>query len=143
MFDVAWDELALIAVISVIVIGPKDLPKVMRQAGRWARKAREMAAEFQRGVDEMMRESELAELKQQVEKASDTTALRRQVEAAIDPDHKIAEGLAPPVLDAPSVHPAAAVPPPPAADPQPAPAPQPATPAASPTVEPPQTPPEP
>lgn len=122
MFDIAWDELALIAVVSLVVIGPKDLPKVMRQAGRWARKAREMAAEFQHGVDEMMRESELAEIRKQVEKASDTHALRRQVEAAVDPHGEIARALAPPGAEppVPVVPPAAAEPaPPPAVTPTP------------------------
>ncbi len=113
MFDIAWDELGLIAVVALVVIGPKDLPKVMRQAGRWARKAREMAAEFQRGVDELVRESELGDLKHEVEKAADTTLLRRQVEAAIDPGGDIAKGLAPPVA------PPAAVPQPPPAEPPP------------------------
>ncbi len=115
MFDIAWDELGLIAVVALIVIGPKDLPKVMRQAGRWARKAREMAAEFQHGVDELVRESELGDIKREVEKAADTTALRRQVEAAIDPGGEIAKGLAPPppVDPAPPAIPVA----PPAAEP--------------------------
>ena len=99
MFDFGWDEMALIAVVSLIVIGPKDLPHVLRQAGRWARKAREMAGDFQRGVEEMVRESELKDLRQQVEKAADTSDLRRKVEAALDPEGEIARGLAPPVDD--------------------------------------------
>jgi len=100
MFDFGWDEMALIAVVTLIVIGPKDLPKVLRQAGRWSRKARDMAAEFQRGVDEMMRESELKEVKSQLDKVTDTNALRAKVEAAIDPTGAIARGVAMPPLDA-------------------------------------------
>ena len=46
MFDIAWSELALIGAVALIVIGPKDLPRVMRNLGQWARKARAMAAEF-------------------------------------------------------------------------------------------------
>jgi len=99
MFDFGWDEMALIAVVALVVIGPKDLPHVLRQAGRWTRKAREMASEFQRGVDEMVREAELKEVKTQVETATDINALRQKVEAAIDPTGAIAQGLAPPVLD--------------------------------------------
>ncbi|HTH18031.1 MAG TPA: Sec-independent protein translocase protein TatB [Magnetospirillum sp.] len=100
MFDIGWDEMALIAVVALIVIGPKDLPVVLRQMGRWTRKARELAGEFQRGVDDMMRESELAELKGKVEKATDPNMLRREIEKTIDPTGDIARSLEPPVLPA-------------------------------------------
>lgn len=98
MFDIGWDEMALVAVVALIVIGPKDLPVVLRQIGRWTRKARELAGEFQRGVDDMVRESELAELKTQVEKATDPNALRREIEKTVDPTGDIARSLEPPVL---------------------------------------------
>jgi sec-independent protein translocase protein TatB len=58
MFDIAWSELALIGAVALVVIGPKDLPRVMRTAGQWARKARLLAAEFQRNVEDMVREVE-------------------------------------------------------------------------------------
>ncbi len=99
MFDVGWDEMALIAVISLIVIGPKDLPVVLRQLGRWTRKAREMAAEFHRGVDDMVRESELDELKKQVTKVSDVNLLRQEVDKAIDPTGEMAKAMELPALD--------------------------------------------
>lgn len=98
MFDIGWDEMALVAVVALIVIGPKDLPVVLRQVGRWTRKAREMAGEFQRGVDDMVRETELADLKKQVEKATDPNALRREIENTIDPTGDIAKSLEPPVM---------------------------------------------
>lgn len=99
MFDIGWDEMALVAVVALIVIGPKDLPHVLRQVGRWTRKARELAGEFQRGVDDMVRESELAELKSQVEKAADPNALKQQIEKAVDPTGDIAKSLEPPVME--------------------------------------------
>lgn len=99
MFDIGWDEMALIAVISLIVIGPKDLPVVLRQMGRWTRKAREMAAEFHRGVDDMVRESELDELKKQVSKVSDVNLLRQEVDKAIDPTGEMARAMELPSLD--------------------------------------------
>jgi len=40
MFDVGWSELLVIAVVAIIVVGPKDLPKMLRTAGKWARQAR-------------------------------------------------------------------------------------------------------
>jgi len=98
MFDIGWDEMALVAVVALIVIGPKDLPVVLRQIGRWTRKARELAGEFQRGVDDMVRETEIAELKTQVEKATDPNLLKREIEKTIDPTGDIAKSLEPPVL---------------------------------------------
>ena len=56
MFDIAWSELGVIAVVALIVIGPKDLPKVLRTIGQWTAKARSMAREFQSGIDDMVRE---------------------------------------------------------------------------------------
>ncbi|HSV30348.1 MAG TPA: Sec-independent protein translocase protein TatB [Candidatus Omnitrophota bacterium] len=102
MFDIGWDEMALVAVIALIVIGPKDLPHVLRAAGHWVRKARDMAGEFQRGVDDMVREADLHELRQQVEKVGDTNALKRQIEATIDPTGDIARSLEAPKMDEPA-----------------------------------------
>ena len=83
MFDIAWSELALIAAVALIVIGPKDLPRVMRSVGQWTRKARAMAAEFQRNVDEMIREAELDEVRREVEKVS-PTEFRNNLEKLVD-----------------------------------------------------------
>ena len=117
MFDFGWDEMALIAVISLIVIGPKDLPVVLRQMGRMTRKAREMAADFHRGVDDMVRESELDDLKKQVTKVTDVNLLRQEVDKAIDPTGEMAKAMELPALDMSS---AAEVSPPLAALPEPA-----------------------
>ena len=62
MFGVDSSELFLIVLVAVVVIGPKDLPRVMRQIGQWVGKARNMASQFRLGVDQMMRETEIAEL---------------------------------------------------------------------------------
>jgi sec-independent protein translocase protein TatB len=62
MFDVAPTELLLVAVVALIVIGPKDLPKAMRFVGNWVGKAKGMARHFRSGIDAMMRESELEEM---------------------------------------------------------------------------------
>lgn len=67
MFDIAWSELALIGAVALVVIGPKDLPKVMRTMGQWTRKARLLAGEFQSSVDEMVRQAELEELRKKVQ----------------------------------------------------------------------------
>jgi sec-independent protein translocase protein TatB len=62
MFDIGYSELLMIAVVALIVIGPKDLPNVMRTVGKWVGKARGMARHFRTGIDTMMRESELEEM---------------------------------------------------------------------------------
>ncbi|MGL5839208.1 MAG: Sec-independent protein translocase protein TatB [Sphingorhabdus sp.] len=62
MFDIASSELILVALIALLVIGPKDLPRVLRYVGNWLGKARRMAAHFRSGIDEMVRQSELEEL---------------------------------------------------------------------------------
>ena len=56
MFDIGWDELLLIALVALVVIGPKDLPAVLRTLGAWVAKARNLAGEFRSHVDEMLRE---------------------------------------------------------------------------------------
>ena len=67
MFDISWTEFLLIGVVALIVIGPKELPTVMRTMGQWTRKVRSMAADFQNQFQEAMREAEMADLKKQVD----------------------------------------------------------------------------
>jgi sec-independent protein translocase protein TatB len=62
MFDVAPTEFLLVAVVALLVIGPKELPRVMRTVGHWVGKARGLARQFRAGFDEMVRESELKEM---------------------------------------------------------------------------------
>ena len=67
MFDISWTEFLLIGVVALVVIGPKELPAVMRTLGQWTRKVRSMAADFQNQFQEAMREAEMADLKKQVD----------------------------------------------------------------------------
>ena len=67
MFDISWTEFLLIGVVALIVIGPKELPAVLRTVGQWTRKVRTMAADFQGQFQEAMREAEMADLKKQVD----------------------------------------------------------------------------
>jgi len=67
MFDIGWSELLVIAVVAIVVVGPKELPKLMRSFGFYAGKLRRAAAEFRRQFDEAMREAELEEVKQAIE----------------------------------------------------------------------------
>jgi len=62
MFDVAPSELLLVALVALVVIGPKDLPRAMSVVGRWVGRARGMARHFRAGLDEMVRQAELEEM---------------------------------------------------------------------------------
>ena len=69
MFGIDSPELLVIAVVALVVIGPKELSGMLRSWGKWMAKARGMAAEFRGHVDEMVRQSELDEVKKQLESA--------------------------------------------------------------------------
>lgn len=82
MFDIGWQELFLVAVVALIIIGPKDLPRVMRMVMRGVRKARELARDLQNGLDEVAREAELDDLKKELESSADVA---KQIESSVDP----------------------------------------------------------
>jgi len=65
MFGVDTSELLLIAVVALVFIGPKDLPRAMRTVGRWVGKVRGMARHFNSGIEAMVREAELEEMEKQ------------------------------------------------------------------------------
>lgn len=69
MYDIGWSELLIIVVVTILVVGPKDLPKVLRQLSRLVRKAREMAREFQAGMDELAREADLDDLRKDLDRS--------------------------------------------------------------------------
>jgi len=84
MFDIGWSEMAVIALIALIVIGPKELPHAMRSASKWIRKARSLAREFQSGVDEMIREADLDDARKAIDGARDFD-VGKTIEDTIDP----------------------------------------------------------
>lgn len=63
MLDMGWMEILVIGVIALIVVGPKDLPRMLRTLGQYTGKLRGMAREFQRSMDDAAREADMAELK--------------------------------------------------------------------------------
>ena len=71
MFDIGWQELFIVAVLIVIVVGPKDLPRTLRAIMGWVRKARVLAREFQDGVDDVVRQADLEDIKNQVTSVGD------------------------------------------------------------------------
>ncbi|MGZ5872558.1 MAG: Sec-independent protein translocase protein TatB [Bradyrhizobium sp.] len=96
MFDISWSEFAIIAVVALIAIGPKELPGVLRMVGQWIGKARKMAAEFQGQFQEAMREAEMADLKKSFDEVKEAatgftsgnvmTSLQKDVSAALNID---------------------------------------------------------
>jgi sec-independent protein translocase protein TatB len=69
MFDIGWSELLVIAVVAIVVVGPKDLPRLMRGFGTYAGKLRRAASDFQRQFEDAMRESEIDEVRKAIESA--------------------------------------------------------------------------
>lgn len=65
MFDIGATELLLTVIVAIVVIGPKDLPLAMRTAGRWIGKVRRVSGHFRAGVENMIREAELADMEKQ------------------------------------------------------------------------------
>ncbi|MBV9861118.1 MAG: twin-arginine translocase subunit TatB [Alphaproteobacteria bacterium] len=97
LFDIGWSELLLIGVIALVVIGPKDLPRALRVAGYWVRKARGLSREFHNSVEQMIREAELDEMRQELKKAADFN-IGDQLQKTIDPTGSLSRSLAPPTV---------------------------------------------
>ncbi|MBI3516137.1 MAG: twin-arginine translocase subunit TatB [Proteobacteria bacterium] len=83
MFDLEWSKLLVIGVIALLVIKPKDLPKALNTLGYWVRHARQVAAEFQRSLEQMAREAEIPDVKKELEDAG--RQLTADVEKSLDP----------------------------------------------------------
>jgi sec-independent protein translocase protein TatB len=73
MFDIGWSELLVIAIVAIVVVGPKDLPRLMRSFGLYAGKLRRMANEFKQYVDVAMREAELVEVREALKSVGDSS----------------------------------------------------------------------
>ena len=71
MFGVDSTELAVVAVIALIFIGPKDLPRVLRALGHWIGRVRGMARHFTSGIESIMREAELEEMEKKWREEND------------------------------------------------------------------------
>jgi sec-independent protein translocase protein TatB len=98
MFDFAWSEMAIIAAVALVVIGPKDLPVALRAVSGFVKKARRMAGEFQTHVDEMMRDADLKDVKDSLNQIRNFD-FRSTVEKAIDPDHTLRDTFSANPLD--------------------------------------------
>ena len=93
MFDFAWSELALIGIVGLIFIGPKDMPTAIRAVTSLLKKGRKLAGEFQTHVDEMVREADLGDARESFRELRGMN-LRGQVMKALDGDGSLRRTLA-------------------------------------------------
>jgi sec-independent protein translocase protein TatB len=94
VFDIGWSEMAVILLVALVVIGPRDLPRVARSVGRWVAKGRAMAREFQTALEDMAREAELDKVKSEIEKVG-RTDLSKSIEKTIDPTGELGKAFDP------------------------------------------------
>ncbi|GAB6054164.1 hypothetical protein JCM17960_29840 [Magnetospira thiophila] len=90
MFDLGWQEMFLVAVLTLIVVGPKEIPKVLRTVSEVIKKARGLIGEFRTSVGDVIREAELDDIKNQVTAAGHTD-LKGRIEDMIDPQGDVAK----------------------------------------------------
>lgn len=94
MLDIGWQELFLICVVALVVLGPKDLPTAMRALARVVTKVRGLSREFQSGVADMLREAELDDFKRKVSEGG-RVDLGKAVKDAVDPTGTLTEDFDP------------------------------------------------
>lgn len=96
MFDIGWSEMAIIAVVALVVLGPKELPHALKTFSHWMRTARKLGSEFQSGVNEIVREAELDDAKRELQKLSQHS-ISQKIEKAIDPAGDLKKAMNEPV----------------------------------------------
>jgi len=86
MLDIGWSEFLVIIVVLLLVVGPKDLPRIVRTFGQWSGKAKGYARDFQRTIEEAAEESELAAVRKEIEMANRELAevQRKHLDATVD-----------------------------------------------------------
>jgi len=93
LFDIGWQELLIIGLVAVIVIGPKDLPRVLRTVTLGVRKLRGMARDFQDSLDELAREADLQDLRKEIEDSAAGTDFHKEIESIADPAREIEKSV--------------------------------------------------
>jgi sec-independent protein translocase protein TatB len=92
MFDIAWVEMMVVAIVMVVVIGPKELPVVLRSIGQWIAQARAMARNFQDSIEELAEETGLDQVRDEVQAIRDFR-LEDEIEKTIDPEGELRDGI--------------------------------------------------
>jgi len=100
MLDLAWSEIALIAVVAIVIIGPKDLPEAIRGVAKGVQKLRRMAGEFQQQADELVREAKLDDVRNSIQEVKSTISdirnfdLKGEIEKDVDSDGTLKKTMA-------------------------------------------------
>ncbi|MDI4663839.1 Sec-independent protein translocase protein TatB [Xanthobacter autotrophicus] len=93
MFEIGWSELMLIGIVALIVIGPKELPSVLRTVGRTVTKLRRMAGEFQGQFQEALREADLADMRKEISDVTESARSTLATSEMFDPLRSIREEI--------------------------------------------------
>ena len=88
MFDLSWSHIAILLVIALLMLGPKELPNAIRTGAQLLRMGRKLAGEFRSGVDELVREAELDETRQQIKRAM-SEGVENTIAKSVDPTGEI------------------------------------------------------
>ena len=84
MFDIGWPEMMVVVLVLIIVVGPKDLPRVIRTVSKWVAKARGMAREFQGSIDDLARQADLEDVRREINSIG-SPDIGKELEGMIDP----------------------------------------------------------
>lgn len=93
MIDIGWSEMAVVALIALLILGPKELPQAMRMVARWVKKLRAMTREVQSGFDQVIREADLDEARKSIGNPTSTNWAERVGATIIDPTGTVDETL--------------------------------------------------
>ena len=89
MFDFGWQEFLVIAFVLVLVVGPKDLPKVLKTVTKYIRNMRQMASEFHRGIENMADEADLKDSFNELKNKN----IDKTIQSHLDPDNEVTKAL--------------------------------------------------
>ena len=103
MFDIGADELLLTAVVAIVVIGPKDLPRALRTVGKWVAKMRRMSNAFRSGIENVIREAELEDMEEQWRKQNAAIMEQHPALGMANPDAESAAATAAGYGEAPQI----------------------------------------
>jgi sec-independent protein translocase protein TatB len=95
MFDLSWGEMGIIAVVALVVLGPKELPNALRTMSMLMKNARKLAGEFQSGVNEIIREADLEDARKKLQEVQslNKNQIKNVIEKAVDPTGEMKSAL--------------------------------------------------
>ena len=92
MFDIGWTEMVMIIIVLIVVVGPKELPRMLYHIGQWIGRVRRVARQLQDGIEQMAHEAGVDDLKKQIDSMSDIS-IEDQVGKTIDPKGELTDAF--------------------------------------------------